>query len=166
MNPDGQIWDSPEYGVVDLLMEYDLEAPTMPQLIRFKDKPGSNGFGIRVSPDGDRVTYHSSTGYPQDSHCIPAWYPRTSGSFLSHSIAPARLPEQKCRTIRPYPLSSFQETGSQSFSIVKRVKRRRTGLHSPPTRLAMGHLDDAFFSPDGMRTRHSSNQPIRKILVV
>ncbi len=75
MNPDGRIWDTPELGNIDILMVYSLAKPDSPKLARYKDQAGANGSGVRLSPDGKKLTYLSFTGYPLYTKSIPAWDP-------------------------------------------------------------------------------------------
>jgi hypothetical protein len=73
-NGDGRIWDTPEYGNIDVLLIYSLNAEGRVTTLRAqKENAGGNGYGIRLSPDGKRITYLSHVGYPQFTKNIPAW---------------------------------------------------------------------------------------------
>jgi hypothetical protein len=74
MNPDGRIWDTPEYGNIDILMIYDLNGDKT-RIRAVKERPGANGAGLRLSSDGKRLTYLSFVGYPLYSGAIPGWDP-------------------------------------------------------------------------------------------
>ena len=150
MNPDGQIWDTPDYGVIDLLMEYDLELPTRPQLIRFKDKPGANGFGIRLSPDGNRITYLSFSGYPQDSHCVPAWDPTDFGKLPVTFECAGKAAGTKMSYHPTLPLVIVPGNSGPIFFNRETGEEESDRLTFTPSALGSATLDDAFFSPDGM----------------
>ena len=71
INPDWNLIEIPEYGNVDMLMSWSTGArPRLRQAIR---QAGGNGSGIRVSPDGKRVTYLSFAGTPIHSKNLPGW---------------------------------------------------------------------------------------------
>jgi hypothetical protein len=72
-NPD-RIWIVPSYGSFDSLARYDLQESTgVPLHVAHRENVGGNGVGIRLSPDGQRVTYLSHTGFPDMSHNIGGW---------------------------------------------------------------------------------------------
>jgi serine protease Do len=66
INPDWRLIEIPQYGNVDMLISWDISrgAPKMKQLVR---EAGGNGSGLRLSPDGQRITYLSHVGYPLHS---------------------------------------------------------------------------------------------------
>lgn len=63
INPDWRLIEIPQYGNVDMLISWELNRgrPKIKQVIR---EAGGNGSGIRLSPDGERVTYLSHVGHP------------------------------------------------------------------------------------------------------
>jgi S1-C subfamily serine protease len=71
-NPD-RIHVVPAYGSVDWLIRYDLDKGAMPQPGAIHSKAGGNGRGVRLSPDGKRVTYLSFVGSPPHSKNLAAW---------------------------------------------------------------------------------------------
>lgn len=73
VNPDN-VFVVPEYGSIDVLYVWDISGGR-PRVLRMKDSPGLNGFGIALSPDGKRLSYLSFTGYPLFSHDVPAFDP-------------------------------------------------------------------------------------------
>lgn len=71
INPDWNLIEIPEYGNVDMLMSWSTGAlPRLRQVVR---QAGGNGSGIRVSPDGKRVTYLSFAGTPVHSKNLQGW---------------------------------------------------------------------------------------------
>lgn len=73
-NPD-RIDLVPDYGNIDFLIRYDLNRAGMPQVAAVKKQAGGNGAGIRLSPDGKRVSYLSASALP---HFLATWRPGTS----------------------------------------------------------------------------------------
>lgn len=63
----------PSYGNIDWLIRYKLDAAGMPSADDLKVDAGGNGHGIRLSPDGERITYFSFTGTPLYSKNLSAW---------------------------------------------------------------------------------------------
>lgn len=66
INPNWQLLEIPQYGNVDMLISWKLDrgSPRIREVIR---QAGGNGSGIRLSPDGTRLTYLSHVGYPLHS---------------------------------------------------------------------------------------------------
>lgn len=67
LNPGFKLHAVPEYGSIDLLISYALDDRGWPALLDLKTKAGGNGSGLRMSADGERVTYLSHVGTPQFS---------------------------------------------------------------------------------------------------
>ncbi len=63
----------PNYGNIDWLIRFKLDAEGMPSAEEIKADAGGNGHGIRLSPDGARITYLSFTGTPLYSGNLSAW---------------------------------------------------------------------------------------------
>lgn len=63
----------PSYGNIDWLIRYKLNAAGMPRADDLKVDAGGNGHGIRLSPDGTRITYLSFTGTPLYSKNLAGW---------------------------------------------------------------------------------------------
>ncbi|WP_157368977.1 hypothetical protein [Zavarzinella formosa] len=67
INPDWKLHSMPEYGNIDLLITYALDDKGMPTFMDLKSKAGGNGSGIRMSANGERVSYLSVVGTPMFS---------------------------------------------------------------------------------------------------
>ena len=67
INPGFKLQAVPDYGSIDLLISYALDDKGKPTFMDLKTKAGGNGSGVRMSPDGERVTYLSHVGTPQFS---------------------------------------------------------------------------------------------------
>lgn len=61
-----------DYKHNDVLLRYDLTKGD-PKQVEALESPGRNGSGIRVSPEGDAVSYISATGFPNSSYSLPAF---------------------------------------------------------------------------------------------
>jgi hypothetical protein len=150
MNPDGNIWDTPQYGAIDILMEYDLSDPTAPKLLVLRDSVGKNGSGIRVSTDGKRVSYLSFTGYPDFSKCVPAWDPNDLGKVPVTYDCKDKGDNRKMNYHPSLPLVIVPGNHGPLFF------DRESGDPSPdrvqlPEALFNGQtLADVYFSPDGL----------------
>jgi hypothetical protein len=166
MNPDGRIWDSPQYGNIDILMIYDIDRGTKLALRKYKDNAGANGAGLAVSPDGKRLSYLSFSGYPAGSGAIPAWNPtdlekkpvgypckgRTSATKMTyHPVLPMVLvpTETGCILFN-------RETGDEEKDRVKL-----------PESVDGAKVEDAQFSPDGLsvvlQVRHAGTAYLKKL---
>ncbi len=148
MNPDGQIWDSPEYGNIDILMVYDLNG-TKTRLSAFKEKAGANGAGLRLSPDGQRLTYLSAVGYPLNSGAIPGWDPTDLVKKPATYECKGKAGATQMNYHPTLPLVVVPaETGALLFD-------RETGdelkdrLQILATTLQGARIEDAWFSADG-----------------
>ena len=77
INPDWRLIEIPEYGNVDMLMSWSIGGrPRLRQVIR---QAGGNGNGIRLSSDGERMTYLSFVGTPMHSKNLQGWNARELG---------------------------------------------------------------------------------------
>lgn len=63
----------PDYGSINWLVKFRVDRKGHPELVQVLDKAGGNCTGIRLSPDGKRVTYLSHVGFPMGSRNTPAW---------------------------------------------------------------------------------------------
>ena len=71
INPDWNILEIPKYGDIDLLMTWDTQGTG--KLLQATVAPGASGSGIRLSPDGRRVTYLSFTGDLANRGDLTGW---------------------------------------------------------------------------------------------
>lgn len=77
INPDWRLIEIPEYGNVDMLISWSIGSrPRLRQVIR---QAGGNGNGIRLSSDGQRVSYLSFVGTPMHSKNLQGWNARELG---------------------------------------------------------------------------------------
>ncbi|OWK34491.1 hypothetical protein FRUB_10462 [Fimbriiglobus ruber] len=63
----------PDYGTIDLLACYTLDEHGVPMFMDLKKKAGAGANGLRMSADGERVTFLSDAGYPM--------YSKNTGGF-------------------------------------------------------------------------------------
>ncbi|WP_459558063.1 YncE family protein [Lacunimicrobium album] len=65
INPDWRLIEIPDYGNIDMILSWNLgTAVTLNKVVR---KAGGNGNGIRMSSDGQRISYLSHVGTPEFS---------------------------------------------------------------------------------------------------
>jgi S1-C subfamily serine protease len=77
INPDWRLIEIPEYGNVDMLMSWSVGSrPRLRQVMR---QAGGNGTGIRLSSDGQRITYLSVVGTPLHSKNLQGWNAKDLG---------------------------------------------------------------------------------------
>ena len=74
-NPDFKLHSMPDYGNIDVLISYSLDKKGLPTFVDMKTKAGGNGSGLRMSADGERVTYLSHVGTPQFSRNLGGFDP-------------------------------------------------------------------------------------------
>ncbi len=74
ISPDWQITITPKYGNIDWLLSYNLSgrSATFRQAI---EEAGGNSRGLRISPDGERLTYLSVVGSPPHSKNLVGFDP-------------------------------------------------------------------------------------------
>lgn len=120
-NP-GRIHAVPDYGSVDWLVRYDLDSQGLPRSGETHEKAGGNGRGIRLSPDGQRVSYLSVVGSPPFSRQLCAWdvrdfekiptiFPIKDQASTEHLAYHPFLPWVICLRENAEPLVFHVETG-------------------------------------------------------
>ncbi len=67
LNPDWNVIEIPEYGSIDMLLQWDVQR-SKPQAKQALRNAGGNGQGLRLSPDGKRIVYLSHVGFPSHSN--------------------------------------------------------------------------------------------------
>jgi hypothetical protein len=138
-------------GSFDVVLTFALQGEkATPRLDQVFDRSGGNGAGLRVSPDGRRMTYMSSTGYHYFSGNLVALdtqdLKRNPVSYVISGIAePDRIAFHP--TLELVAMRS-KKTGAVLFD-------RETGA-AQPDRVAAGiklpdgeWVRDVFFAPDG-----------------
>jgi WD40 repeat protein len=81
INPGWQLIDIPEYGSIDMLLAWDLRGGG--KLKQAISRPGANGFGLRMSPDGRRAVYLSFTGDDKFQGDLIGW---NTANFKDNSV--------------------------------------------------------------------------------
>jgi hypothetical protein len=149
-NP-GQVHVVPTYGSLDWLITYQLDKTGMPGKSEIKEKAGGNGHnrGMRLSPDGKRVTYLSVVGSPPHSHNLLGWDPldlkKLPVTYATHNVAATDY-----LAFHPFlPL-----VGCVSPSNVGVIYQRESG-QLVPDKVDEGEvpsgekMHNVYFSPDG-----------------
>lgn len=75
VNP-GRLHVVPTYGTIDWMLSYKLAPDGKPKLEKVMENIGANGRGLRLSPDGTRLTYLSFTGSPHSRGNLVGFMPR------------------------------------------------------------------------------------------
>ncbi len=147
MNPDGRIWDTPEYGNIDILMCYELNGDKA-RIRTVKERPGANGSGLRLSSDGERLTYLSFVGYPLYSGAIPAWDPTDIQKKPVTYECKGKAGSAKMNYHPTLPLVVVPtDTGALLFE--RETGDEQKDRFQKPTLAEGSKVEDAWFSPNG-----------------
>lgn len=149
MNPDGGIWETPKYGDIDILMVYDLSNPAKPQLKAYKEAAGANGSGIRLSPDGKRLTYLSHVGYPLYSGAIPAWDPSDLEKKPVTYECKGKAGATKMTYHPSLPLVAVPGDHGPLFFNRETGDEEKDRVTLAPGTLDNTRVNEVYFSPDG-----------------
>ncbi len=137
------------YGYGDQLARFTLDKDGRPTLAETKSKPGTNGRGIRLSPDATRVTYLSYTGYPGLSGNLAAWTP-TDLEMMPTAYATGGKGSASDLEFHPYlRLAASRTKGGAMFfdSHTGQIQTKR--LKMPEGGLGNAKIHRVYFSPDG-----------------
>ncbi len=162
INPDWRLIEIPEYGHVDLLLSWNIGSRIrLREVVR---QAGGNGKGIRMSADGQRLTYLSFVGTPMHSKNLKGW--RTDS--LS---APGVVYETKDRAVTTelafHPLLPIVAVPGSGSAV---LFHRETGkLLENKLLLREGGLGDVtveqlFFSPSGRNLVFVCSDPTGRYL--
>ena len=147
INPDWRLIEIPEYGNVDMLMSWSIGGrPRLRQVIR---QAGGNGNGIRLSPDGQRITYLSFVGTPMHSKNLQGWNARELGG-------PPVCYETKDQAVTTelafhpsLPLVAVPGSGAAVVFDRETGRRLENKLLVPSDGLGDVQVERLFFSPNG-----------------
>jgi hypothetical protein len=151
VNPDWSVIETPTYGDIDMLLDYDISGGK-PVLRSHLTTAGANGTGIRVSPDGKRISYLSFTGFPLYSKNLAAWDPLDFDKKpviyelkeKTHGAPPNALAFHPVLPLVAVP-------GQDSILLFGRDSGDEDTMHLPPTSVLAGMtFHDVYFSPDGL----------------
>jgi len=137
-------------GYGDNLMRFTLAADGRPTLAETKSKPGTNGRGIRLSPDGARVAYLSYTGYPERTGNLAGWTP-TDLEIMPTAYVTSGKGSTSDLAYHPYLklAASRTKTGAMFFdSHTGKIQTDR--LRMPGGGLRNATIHRVYFSPDGL----------------
>lgn len=148
INPDWRIIETPKYGSIDWLISYNLrgQRATMRQLVQ---EAGGNGQGLRLAPDGRRITYLSVVGYPPRSKNLAGFDP------VNLKQAPVIYPtgDAAASTMLAYHsrLDLVASPGEGAAVLFDRASGERLDnrLLLPADGLGDTRIEDLWFSPDG-----------------
>ncbi|MEX2213841.1 MAG: hypothetical protein WD768_06925 [Phycisphaeraceae bacterium] len=145
INPGWQLHSVPDYGSIDLLITYAIDDKGMPSFIDLKTKAGGNGKGLRMSPDGQRVTYLSHVGTPQFSGNLAGFDPLDLQKLPVNYATKDRATTYELAYHPSLPLCASPSKTSVVFF------NRETGEIEERLSAAPGvdQIHRIYFSPDG-----------------
>jgi len=138
----------PNYGNIDWLIRYKLDAAGMPRAEDLKVDAGGNGNGIRLSPDGARITYLSFTGTPLYSGNLSAW---NTGDFKKLPVAYALKDKASAIDLDFHPMLPLALAPAQGGAIFFHRESGDSEDRIVPASPALADIKPsrAWFSPDG-----------------
>lgn len=164
INPD-RIHVVPEFDSINVLIRYQIDEEGRPVLVDYRDGAGGGGRGIALSPDGQRVTYLSHTGFPRGSGNLGGWK-ATDLEVVPAMYNTSEGGSTKALAYHPMlPIVASPGEGGVVFF------HRDTG-GAQPDRLADGAqvlpgvtYDQVYFSPDGRSVILGGLSRGRRVLV-
>ncbi len=149
VNPNWSLVEIPQYGSVDMLISWDLSRsePKIRQLIR---QAGGNGYGIRLSPDGARITYLSHVGHPPFTNNLVGF---SAKDFDDAGIMYETKGRGTTHDLDYHPSLPWLATPAGSGGAV--LFHRETGQHLEQRLLITSQgagkdpVERVFFAPDG-----------------
>ena len=147
VNP-GQFDIVPEYGDISWLIRYSLDREGMPRVNEIKEKAGGNGQGLRLSKDGQRVTYLSHVGYPQFSGNLAGWDPKDLEKIPVTYAVKGKGTTYDLAYHPVLPLVASPGSGSAIFFHRETGDQEQDRLQLPAAGLG-GEPQSVQFSPDG-----------------
>lgn len=148
INPGWRLLEVPEYGSIDFLISYNLRSGR-PYFKQYISKAGGNGTGIRLSPDGERITYLSHGGSPSLSKNLAGW---NSANFKKNPVAYETKNRAVTDRLAFHPtLNLVAVPGGKSAVIYDREsgKEIKGKLLLTASGLSDVKVDELTFSPDG-----------------
>ena len=148
LNPDR--WHVvPEYGSLDWLIRYKLSRSGQPQVAEIKEAAGGNCKGIRISADGNRITYLSHVGYPKFSGNLAGWDSTDFGKIpVSYETKDkGRTDELAFHPVLPLCASPGSDSAVFFHSETGRIEADRIKDAADALRGLTVHR--IYFSPDG-----------------
>jgi len=138
----------PSYGNIDWLIRYKLDAAGMPRVVDLKVDAGGNGHGIRLSPDGARITYLSFTGTPLYSGNLSGW---NTGDFKKLPVGYVLKDKASAMDLEFHPVLPLAVAPAADGAI---FFHRESGdsedrIAAASDALAGAKPSRAWFSPDG-----------------
>lgn len=149
ISPEWQIIETPEYGSIDWLISYNLRGkhPSLRQVVQ---RAGGNAQGLRLAPDGGRITYLSVAGYPPRSHDLAGF---DAANFQAPPVV-YQTSDGATPTLLAYhpTLDLVASPGGRGAVLLDResgkpLKEHRLLLTSDG--LGEVNVEDLWFSPDG-----------------
>ncbi len=137
------------YGYGDNLLRFALDKDGRPTLAETKSKPGTNGRGIRLSPDATRVTYLSYTGYPGRTGNLAGWTP-TDFEIMPTAYVTSGKGSTSDLEFHPYLRLAASRTKAGAMFFDSHTGQIQTDrLRMPGGGLRNAAVHRVYFSPDG-----------------
>ncbi|MCA9017454.1 MAG: trypsin-like peptidase domain-containing protein, partial [Planctomycetaceae bacterium] len=160
INPGWQLLEIPQYGNIDFLITCNLRNG-VPRVRQYIPKAGANGSGIRLSPDGKRITYLSFGGFPPLSKNLPAWNP---ANLKTEPVIYDTKDRAVTNLLAYHPtLNLVAVPGGNSAVLFDRETGREINDKLLFTKDGLGEakVDDLFFSPDGTSLVFLCNEKLK-----
>ncbi|MCH8922533.1 MAG: trypsin-like peptidase domain-containing protein [Planctomycetes bacterium] len=139
----------PKYGSISWLLRYDIGRDGMPRIAELKQEAGANGKGLRLSPDGRRVTYLSHVGYPRMSYNLAGWDP-TDMKKIPVSYAVKGKGTSYDLAFHPVlPIVASPGSGSAVFFDRETGQELKDQLQLDAGEFEQEKINSIRFSPDG-----------------
>ncbi|QDT96867.1 SUMF1/EgtB/PvdO family nonheme iron enzyme [Gimesia aquarii] len=159
INPRWQVLEIPEYGSIDFLFSYDLRRG-YPDLRQYIPKAGTNGTGIRISPDGQRITYLSKGGTPARSHNLAGW---KANNLKKTPVIYETKDRATTSLLAFHPMLNIVAVpGGKSAVLYDRETGQVIERKLLLTTSGLGEVtvDDLFFTPDGLSLLFVCNEKL------
>jgi hypothetical protein len=147
VHPDLEGIEIPAHGNVDMLMSWSPH--TKPLLRQVIQLAGGNGNGIRLSPDGKRITYLSQDGSPAHSKNLAVWKTDYLVGTPEYYVTENRAVTTELAFHPTLPLAAVPGSGSAVLFQRDSGERLEDRLSLDADGLGNVQVERLFFSPNG-----------------
>lgn len=148
INPGWRLIEIPEYGSVDMLLAWTTSG-TKPSLQKIVRQAGGNGSGIRLAPDGSRITYLSHVGTPMHANNLVGFATADFESGEVHYMTKDRASTKEAAFHPNLPWVAMPGTGSVVIFQQDTGTLIENRMLATLAGLGTDGIERLFFSPDG-----------------